>query len=140
MAAEVQEELLPMQGPSLAFRNLLVRRQSVRVTRHKKGLKGPLRAARLCILSVLFPGLLVAVPLYMRFHVYGEQLYPVGMSDMRLLDSRVSTTWCQVRLTLGREAQANYARRQPRIFIISHLSFFMFFCLLSSARINIFRV
>ena len=86
-----------MPRPPVAFQNLLLRRQSVRVTRHKRGLKGPLRAVRLCILSVLFPGLLIAVPLYMRFHVYGEQLYPVGMSDMRLLDNRVSPTWCQVR-------------------------------------------
>ena len=86
-----------MPRPPVVFQNLLLRRQSVRVTRHKRGLKGPLRAVRLCILSVLFPGLLIAVPLYMRFHVYGEQLYPVGMSDMRLLDNRVSTTWCQVR-------------------------------------------
>jgi hypothetical protein len=99
MSAEVQQELLPMSGPPLGFQDMLKRRQSVRVTRHNKGLKGPLRAARLCILSVLLPGLLIAVPLYMRFHVYGEQLYPVGMSDMRLLDNRVSTTWCQVSLT-----------------------------------------
>jgi len=53
---------------------------------------------RLCILIVLIPGVLIAGPLYLRFHVYGEQLYPVGMSDMRLLDSRVSTTWCQRQL------------------------------------------
>jgi hypothetical protein len=59
-------------------------------------MKVPLRAVRLCILTVLIPGVLIAVPLYLRFHVYGEQFYPVGMSDMRLLDSRVSTTWCQV--------------------------------------------
>jgi len=51
---------------------------------------------RLCILIVVIPGVLIAGPLYLRFFVYGEQLYPVGMSDMRLLDNRVSTTWCQV--------------------------------------------
>lgn len=95
-SGEVQEVLLP--GSPGVFQNLLLRRQSVRVTRHKRSLKGPLRAVRLCILSVLFPGLLIAVPLYMRFHVYGEQLYPVGMSDMRLLDNKVSTTWCQRQL------------------------------------------
>ena len=93
-SGEARDELLP--GPPLEFRNLLLRRHSVRVVRHKRSLKVPLRAVRLCILIVLFPGLLVAVPLYMRFHVYGEQLYPIGMSDMRLLDNRVSTTWCQV--------------------------------------------
>lgn len=25
-------------------------------------------------------------------------MYPVGMSDMRLIDSKVSTTWCQRQL------------------------------------------
>ena len=90
----LQDELLP--GPPVDFNNLVLRRHSVRLIRHKRHLKVPLRAVRLCILIVLFPSLLVAVPLYMRFHVYGEQLYPVGISDMRLLDNRVSTTWCQV--------------------------------------------
>jgi peptidyl-prolyl cis-trans isomerase SDCCAG10 len=66
------------------------------VSRQRRNLKVPLRAVRLCILIVLFPGVLIAVPLYLRFRVYREQLYPVGMSDMRLLDNRVSTTWCQV--------------------------------------------
>lgn len=31
-----------------------------------------------------------------RHRVYDYQVYPVGMSDMRLIDNRVSTTWCQV--------------------------------------------
>lgn len=92
----LQDELLP--GPPVDFNNLVLRRHSVRLIRHKRHLKVPLRAVRLCILIVLFPSLLVAVPLYMRFHVYGEQLYPVGISDMRLLDNRVSTTWCQRQL------------------------------------------
>lgn len=92
----VHEELLP-QSP-LDFKSLVLRRHSARVFRHKRRLKVPLRAVRLCILIFLFPSLLIAVPLYLRFHVYGEQLYPVGMSDMRLLDNRVSTTWCQRQL------------------------------------------
>lgn len=58
-------------------------------------LQGPIRVIRLCILSIIIPGALVGLPLYMRYYVYGEQVYPVGMSDMRLLDNRVSTTWCQ---------------------------------------------
>ncbi|PSN39806.1 hypothetical protein C0J52_13621 [Blattella germanica] len=95
--SQQEEKLLP--GPPPNFQNLQLRRQSVKIIREKRsGLKGPLRAARLCLLSVFMPGLLVAVPLYMRFHVYGEQMYPVGMSDMRLLDNRVSTTWCQRQL------------------------------------------
>lgn len=28
--------------------------------------------------------------------MYDAQLYPLGISDMRLIDSKVSTTWCQV--------------------------------------------
>lgn len=30
--------------------------------------------------------------------MYDNQLYPIGMSDMRLIDNRVSTTWCQKQL------------------------------------------
>lgn len=30
-----------------------------------------------------------------RHHVFAYQMYPVGMSDMRLIDGKVSTTWCQ---------------------------------------------
>lgn len=58
-------------------------------------LKGPLRVARLCVLSVIFPGLLLGIPLYMRYSVYIKQVYPVGMSDIRIMDARISTTWCQ---------------------------------------------
>ncbi|CAH1163985.1 unnamed protein product [Phaedon cochleariae] len=57
--------------------------------------KVPSKVARLCILGIFFPCLLLSVPLYLRYRVYGAQLYPLAMSDMRLLDSRISTTWCQ---------------------------------------------
>lgn len=30
-----------------------------------------------------------------RHNVFAYQMYPVGMSDMRLIDGKVSTTWCQ---------------------------------------------
>lgn len=30
-----------------------------------------------------------------RHHVFAYQMYPVGISDMRLIDGKVSTTWCQ---------------------------------------------
>ncbi|XP_044263586.1 uncharacterized protein LOC123010618 isoform X2 [Tribolium madens] len=60
--------------------------------------KGPLRLIRLCVLGIFLPTLLIALPLYMRYHVYGHQLYPLAMSDMRLLDNKVSTTWCQRQL------------------------------------------
>ena len=31
----------------------------------------------------------------MRYRVYSEQLYPLSVSDQRLIDAKVSTTWCQ---------------------------------------------
>ena len=33
-----------------------------------------------------------------RHRVFAYQIYPVGMSDMRLIDNKVSTTWCQRQL------------------------------------------
>ncbi|XP_065343023.1 uncharacterized protein LOC135941429 isoform X2 [Cloeon dipterum] len=60
-----------------------------------RGLQGPCRLVRLCLLGVLVPACLVAVPLYVRYHVLHEQQYPVAFSDVRLIDGHVSTTWCQ---------------------------------------------
>lgn len=57
--------------------------------------KGPLRMLRLCILGIAIPMALVSVPLYLRYHVYASQWYPFAVSDMRLLDKRISTVWCQ---------------------------------------------
>lgn len=75
----------------------LYRRQNSQSTRKKKqGLKGPLRVLRLCLLGILVPCVLSISILYMRYRVYVEQLYPLTISDMRMLDSRISTTWCQV--------------------------------------------
>ncbi|KRT83609.1 hypothetical protein AMK59_4208 [Oryctes borbonicus] len=34
----------------------------------------------------------------MRYRVYTEQMYPLAVSDMRILDNRVSTMWCQRQL------------------------------------------
>lgn len=65
--------------------------------RSSRNLKGPLRVVRLCILGVVVPTLILGVPLYLRYNVYGAQLYPLAMSDMRMIDNRVSTTWCQVK-------------------------------------------
>ncbi|XP_066996326.1 uncharacterized protein [Anabrus simplex] len=96
---------------------LELRRQSVRAfSRKRKHLKGPWRALRLCLLGILLPSILVAVPLYMRYHVYGDQMYPVAMSDMRLLDSRVSTTWCQRQLVKGNTTfNAFLLPEQPKV-------------------------
>ncbi|XP_074113625.1 uncharacterized protein LOC141536786 [Cotesia typhae] len=57
--------------------------------------RGPLKLARLCILGIILPAALVAGPVYLRYRVYSEQLYPLAASDQRLIDARVSTTWCQ---------------------------------------------
>ncbi|VVC29154.1 Domain of unknown function DUF4792,Domain of unknown function DUF4793 [Cinara cedri] len=58
-------------------------------------LKGPIKAARLCILSLLIPGILVIAPLYIRYHVYPDHKYPLAITDMRILDQKMSTFWCQ---------------------------------------------
>ncbi|KAG5874028.1 hypothetical protein JTB14_032004 [Gonioctena quinquepunctata] len=70
---------------------------------YKRNIQGnslglPLRVARLFFLGIVLPCVLLSVPLYMRYRVYGLQLYPLAMSDMRMLDSKMSTTWCQRQL------------------------------------------
>ncbi|OXU28371.1 hypothetical protein TSAR_006422 [Trichomalopsis sarcophagae] len=57
--------------------------------------KVPLRLVRLCFLGVLLPAMFVAGPIYLRYRVFSEQLYPLAISDQRLIDGRISTTWCQ---------------------------------------------
>ncbi|XP_050487818.1 uncharacterized protein LOC126872199 [Bombus huntii] len=57
--------------------------------------KVPLRLFRLCLLGMILPAVLVAGPIYLRYRVYCEQLYPLTVSDQRLIDAKVSTTWCQ---------------------------------------------
>ncbi|XP_053985034.1 uncharacterized protein LOC128879681 isoform X2 [Hylaeus volcanicus] len=57
--------------------------------------KVPLRLLRLCLLGMFLPAVLVAGPMYLRYRVYSEQLYPLTVSDQRLIDAKVSTTWCQ---------------------------------------------
>ncbi|KAG7202886.1 hypothetical protein KM043_010034 [Ampulex compressa] len=57
--------------------------------------KVPLRLLRLCLLGMFLPSALVAGPMYLRYRVYSEQLYPLAISDQRLIDAKVSTVWCQ---------------------------------------------
>ncbi|XP_031641099.1 uncharacterized protein LOC116352550 [Contarinia nasturtii] len=64
-------------------------------SKKSKSFQGPKRAIRLCILCIVLPGLLIGVPLYLKHHVFAYQMYPVGISDMRIIDGKVSTTWCQ---------------------------------------------
>lgn len=76
----------PLKGPVYRFQ---------RDWEKPKTFRGPKRAIRLFLLGVTIPLLFIAIPLYLKHRVYDYQVYPVGMSDMRLIDSRVSTTWCQ---------------------------------------------
>lgn len=62
----------------------------------KNELKGTKRVVKLFIFCALLPGVLLTVPLYLRFRVYIQQVYPIGASDMRIIDNKISTTWCQV--------------------------------------------
>lgn len=57
--------------------------------------KVPLRLIRLCVLGTFLPAILVAGPIYLRYRVYSVQLYPLTISDQRLIDGKISTTWCQ---------------------------------------------
>lgn len=47
-------------------------------------------------MSLLIPGILVIAPLYIRYHVYSDHKYPLAVTDMRILDQKMSTFWCQV--------------------------------------------
>ncbi|XP_046972470.1 uncharacterized protein LOC124539218 [Vanessa cardui] len=57
--------------------------------------KGPIRLCRLLILMIVLPCIFIFVPLYMRYRVFSGQMYPMSMTDMRLIDSKISPTWCQ---------------------------------------------
>ncbi|XP_046620096.1 uncharacterized protein LOC124305099 [Neodiprion virginianus] len=64
----------------------------------RRSFKIPFRLLRLCVLGTFLPALLVTGPIYLRYHVYSDQLYPLAASDQRLIDGKVSTTWCQTQL------------------------------------------
>lgn len=52
----------------------------------------------------------------MRYRVYSEQIYPLGMSDMRLVDNKISTTWCQRQLVKSNATYSAYLlSEQPKI-------------------------
>lgn len=76
----------------------LTKRQNSLSAPKKEKFKGPFRVVRLCILGILVPCFLFSLTLYMRYRVYVEQMYPLAVSDMRMLDNRISTTWCQRQL------------------------------------------
>ncbi len=55
-----------------------------------------IRLIRLCCFGILFPILCIVLPIYARYVLYAESLVPLAASDMRLVDGKMSTTWCQV--------------------------------------------
>ncbi|XP_022837301.1 uncharacterized protein LOC111364610 isoform X2 [Spodoptera litura] len=55
----------------------------------------PLRLCRLLALLFGMPTVFLMVPLYLRYRVFLGQMYPMSMTDMRLIDSKISPTWCQ---------------------------------------------
>ncbi|CAH2058428.1 unnamed protein product, partial [Iphiclides podalirius] len=57
--------------------------------------QGPIRLCRMLALMIVLPCLFIFVPLYMRYRVFSGQMYPMSMTDMRLIDSKISPTWCQ---------------------------------------------
>ncbi|XP_068624078.1 uncharacterized protein [Battus philenor] len=57
--------------------------------------QGPIRLCRMLALMIVVPCLFIFIPLYMRYRVFSGQMYPMSMTDMRLIDSRISPTWCQ---------------------------------------------
>ncbi|XP_045454878.1 uncharacterized protein LOC123664378 [Melitaea cinxia] len=57
--------------------------------------KGPIRLCRLLALMIVLPCFFIFMPLYMRYRVFSGQMYPMSMTDMRLIDSKISPTWCQ---------------------------------------------
>ncbi|KAJ2945019.1 hypothetical protein O0L34_g1915 [Tuta absoluta] len=100
----LRQELEPLEAGVLPYNISLanVHRPSVSANkryRRQSGVtscfRGPLRLCRLLTLVMVLPSLFVLVPLYLRYRVYSGQMYPMGMTDMRLIDSKISTTWCQ---------------------------------------------
>ncbi|XP_045540259.1 uncharacterized protein LOC106710343 isoform X1 [Papilio machaon] len=57
--------------------------------------QGPIRLCRLLALMIVLPCMFIFIPLYMRYKVFSGQMYPMSMTDMRLIDSKISPTWCQ---------------------------------------------
>ncbi|CAG9568750.1 unnamed protein product [Danaus chrysippus] len=78
------ESGLPRPRPSRQFSHI-----------NRSCYKGPLRICRLILLMIVLPCLFIFIPLYMRYRVFSGQIYPMGMTDMRLIDSKISPTWCQ---------------------------------------------
>ncbi|VVC95794.1 unnamed protein product [Leptidea sinapis] len=83
------QELVPLEA---AIPRPYNRQTSLRT---KTCCKGPIRLCRLLAFMIILPSLFIFIPLYMRYRVFSSQMYPMSMTDMRLIDSKISPTWCQ---------------------------------------------
>lgn len=88
-------ELVPLEGDLQRRNPPLIRRQYSVQDSKRTWQKAPLRACRLFALLLVLPALFICIPVYMRYRVFSGQMYPMGMTDMRLIDGKISTTWCQ---------------------------------------------
>ncbi|KAL0811075.1 hypothetical protein ABMA28_010346 [Loxostege sticticalis] len=86
-------ELVPLEAATATARPRVTRQCTHLASRTCH--RGPIRICRLLALLICLPSIFIFVPLYMRYRVFSGQMYPMSMSDMRLIDSRISTTWCQ---------------------------------------------
>lgn len=99
-------------------------RRRERQTR-KVEFKVPLRLLRLCVLGTILPAILVAGPIYLRYRVYSAQLYPLTISDQRLIDGKISTTWCQVLHSREKKIIKILNNQKINIFLwLSHIFYF----------------
>ncbi|ODM89316.1 hypothetical protein Ocin01_17369 [Orchesella cincta] len=79
--------------------------------------KGPRRVCIFCTMAIVVPSLLISIPLLMRFVIYGSSSYVIHPSDMRVLDERISTTWCEeetVRMNASFTAYVTHG--EPNVF------------------------
>ncbi|CAG4966391.1 unnamed protein product [Colias eurytheme] len=84
------QELVPLEA---GFPRIRAARQTSVTSR--SCYRGPIRICRLLVLLIVLPSMFIFIPLYMRYRVFSGQMYPMSMTDMRLIDSKISPTWCQ---------------------------------------------
>ncbi|KAL4713739.1 hypothetical protein ACJJTC_004270 [Scirpophaga incertulas] len=93
------QELMPLDGHYIEVN--LPRPRPSRHCSHigtRDCYQGPVRICRLLTLLIFLPSVFIFVPLYLRYRVFSGQMYPMSMTDMRLIDGRISTTWCQTQV------------------------------------------
>ena len=65
----------------------------------------PVKMVCLCCFGVMVPVLCIVVPVYARYILYADSIVTFAASDMRLVDSHISTAWCQV---IGQEKRIEF--------------------------------